>query len=79
MDFGENLNKLAPQFGDDVLHHLSSQIRSTVDLMALNISEGSIGQFYLEFNKFVRFSIRLLAEVVSVFHRARESECSADE
>jgi four helix bundle protein len=49
---------------------LSSQIRRAVDSVALNISEGSIGQSNPEFRKFIGFSIRSLAEVVTCLHKA---------
>ena len=51
-------------------YNLSSQIRRAVDFIALNISEGSIGQSNPEFKKFIGFAIRSLAEVVTCLHKA---------
>ena len=39
-----------------------------------NISEGSIGQTNPEFNKFMGYSIRSLAEVVTCLHKAKRRE-----
>ncbi len=52
------------------MYNLSSQIMRAVDSIALNISEGSIGQSNLEFKKFIGYSIRSLAEVVTCLHKA---------
>jgi four helix bundle protein len=45
-----------------------------VDSIALNISEGSIGQTNPEFKKFIGYSIRSLAEVVTCLHKAKRRE-----
>jgi four helix bundle protein len=49
MDFGENIFQLSYKFPKDEIFNLSSQIRRAVDSIALNISEGSIGQSNPEF------------------------------
>jgi four helix bundle protein len=41
-----------------------------MDSVALNISEGSIGQSNPEFKKFMGYAIRSLAEVVTCLHKA---------
>ena len=74
MDFGENIYKLASKFPKDEMYNLSSQIRRAVDSIALNISEGSIGQSNPEFKKFMGYSIRSLAEVVTCLHKAKRRE-----
>jgi four helix bundle protein len=74
MDYGENINKLSHMFPKDENFNLSSQIRRAVDSIALNISEGSIGQSNLEFKKFINYSIRSLAEVVTCLHKAKIRE-----
>ena len=53
------------------MYNLSSQISRAADSVALNISEGSIGQSNPEFRKFMGYSIRSLAEVVTCLHKAR--------
>jgi four helix bundle protein len=74
MDFGENIYKLTSKFPKDEMYNLSSQIRRAVDSIALNISEGSIGQSNPEFKKFMGYSIRSLAEVVTCLHKAKRRE-----
>jgi four helix bundle protein len=74
MDFGELINTMSHKFPKEELYNLSSQIRRAVDSIALNISEGSIGQTNLEFKKFVGYSIRSLAEVVTCLHKAKRRD-----
>lgn len=71
MDLGEELTVLAETFPEKEKFNLSSQICRAVDSIALNISEGSIGQSNPEFKKFVGYSIRSLAEVVTCLHKAK--------
>jgi four helix bundle protein len=49
MDLGESIFRLSYKFPKDEIFNLSSQIRRAVDSIALNISEGSIGQSNPEF------------------------------
>ena len=71
MELGEGINKLAHKFPKEEIYNLSSQIRKAVDSIALNISEGSIGQSNPEFKKFIGYSIRSLAEVVTCLYKAK--------
>jgi four helix bundle protein len=71
MELGEEINLLSEEFPKKELYNLSSQICRAVDSVALNISEGSIGQSNPEFKKFIGYSIRSLAEVVTCLHKAR--------
>jgi len=70
MDYGENVHRLSYKFPKEEMYNLSSQIRRAVDSIALNISEGAIGQSNPEFKKFIGFAIRSLAEVVTCLHKA---------
>lgn len=79
MDFGESINTMAYKFPKEEIFNLSSQIRRVVDSIALNISEGSIGQTNLEFKKFMGYSIRSLAEVVTCLHKAKRREYISEE
>lgn len=74
MELGEELNNLSNKFPQKEIYNLSSQMRRAVDSIALNISEGSIEQSHLEFKKFMSYSIRSLAEVVTCLHKARRRE-----
>jgi len=70
MEYGETINQLTYKFPKEEVFNLSSQIRRAVDSIALNISEGSIGQSNPEFKKFIGYAIRSLAEVVTCLHKA---------
>ena len=54
------------------MYNLSSQIRRAADSIALNISEGSIEQSGPEFRRFLGYSIRSLAEVVTCLHKVKK-------
>ena len=71
MDFGEVIGKLALGFPDKEKFNLASQICRAADSIALNISEGSIGQSNPEQRKFIGYSIRSLAEVVTCLFKAK--------
>jgi four helix bundle protein len=70
MDYGENIFELSARFPKEETYNLTSQIRRAVDSIALNISEGSIGQTDPEFKRFIGIAIRSLAEVVTCLHKA---------
>lgn len=71
MNLGEEIDSLAESFPDKEKFNLSSQIRRAADSIALNISEGSIGQSNPEQKKFMGYAIRSLAEVVTYLHKAK--------
>ncbi len=71
MQIGEEINVLSNQFPIEEKYNLSSQIRRAIDSVALNISEGSIGQSSKEKRRFVGYSIRSLAEVVTCLFKAK--------
>jgi len=79
MELGESINKLAYRFPKEEIYNLTSQIRRAVDSIALNISEGSIGQSVPEYRKFMGYSIRSLAEVVTCLHKAKRRVYISDE
>jgi four helix bundle protein len=74
MDYAESTNTLASKFPREEIYNLSSQIKRDVDSIALNISEGSIGQSNPEYKKFIGYSIRSLAEVVTCLYKAKRRE-----
>jgi len=69
MDLGEEMNELARSFPKQELYNLSSQHKRSSDSIALNISEGSILQSGPGYRKFLGYSIRSLAEVVTCLHK----------
>jgi four helix bundle protein len=70
MEYGESIHQLSNKFPKEEVFNLTSQIRRAVDSIALNISEGSIGQSSPEFKRFINYAIRSLAEVVTCLHKA---------
>ena len=79
MEYGEIIFQLSNKFPKEEMYNLTSQIRRAVDSIALNISEGSIGQSNPEFKKFMGYSIRSLAEVVTCLHKASRRKYISDE
>jgi four helix bundle protein len=79
MDYGENIFQLSNKFPKKEIFNLTSQIMRAVDSIALNISEGSIGQSDLEFKKFIGYAIRSLAEVVTCLHKAYRRKYISEE
>jgi len=71
MDYGEEINTIAEQFPKKEMFNLSSQICRAADSVALNISEGSIEQSAPEFKRFLGYSIRSIAEVVTCLYKAK--------
>ncbi|MEY8760854.1 four helix bundle protein [Chryseobacterium tongliaoense] len=79
MVFAENIFNLSQNFPKDEVFNITSQIRRASDSVALNISEGSILQSKLEFKKFLGYSIRSLAEVVTCLYKARNRNYISEE
>jgi len=79
MEFGENINSISYGFPKEEMFNLSSQIRRACDSIALNISEGAIGQSNSEFKKFIGYAIRSLAEVVACLHKAYNRKYLSEE
>jgi len=71
MEFADEVNLLTEIFPKKEIFNLSSQIARAVDSVSLNIAEGSILQSKLEFRKFLGYSIRSLAEVVTCLYKAK--------
>jgi four helix bundle protein len=79
MDLGEEMNTLSRTFPDDERYNLASQLKRAADLIALNISEGSILQSGAEFRKFLGYAIRSIAEVVTCLHKAKRRDYLTEE
>ena len=69
MEYGETINELSLKLPEHEKFNLASQIRRAADSISLNIAEGSIGQTNPEFKRFVGYSIRSLAEVITCIHK----------
>ncbi|WP_335966187.1 four helix bundle protein [Galbibacter sp. PAP.153] len=70
MDLEEEINIASDTFPSKETYNLSSQIRRAVDSIALNIAEGSIGQSNAEYKRFLGYTIRSLAEVITCLHKS---------
>ncbi len=79
MDFAEEINQMIKRFPREEVYNLSSQIMRAADSVALNISEGAIGQSNPEFRRFLGYSVRSLAEVVTCLHKARRRKYITEE
>lgn len=71
MDLGEKIHEVSKKFPKEEMYNLISQSRRAADSIALNIAEGSISQSNPEQNKFIGYSLRSLAEVVTCIHKAK--------
>lgn len=71
MSFAEEIFLISKSFPKDEMYNLTSQICRAVDSIALNIAEGCILQSNLEFKRFLGYSIRSLAEVVTCLYKAK--------
>lgn len=79
MELGELINTEAADFLSFEIYNLSSQVRRAADSVALNISEGSILQSDSEYKKFLGYSIRSLAEVVTCLYKAKHRNYLSEE
>ena len=79
MDLGEVINQLTEKFPEKEKYNLTSQYCRAVDSIALNIAEGSTGQSNPELKKFIGYSIRSLAEVVTCLHKAKRRKYLTEE
>jgi len=79
MELGEEIDKISDSFPKKETYNLPSQIRRASDSIALNISEGSILQSELEFKRFLGYSIRSLAEVVTCLYKAKNRNYISEE
>ncbi len=71
MQLAEDIFQDSKKFPNDEIYNLTSQIRRASDSIALNISKGSILQSNSEFSRFLGYSIRSLAEVITCLHKAQ--------
>src|SRR3954470_17717694 len=65
VDFVDSIYDLSATFSKEEVYNLTSQIRRAALSISLNIAEGSSGQSNAEFQRFLGFSIRSTAEVVT--------------
>ena len=68
IDFANDVHLLTRKFPKEELFSLTSQFKRAADSISFNIAEGSIGQSDAEQVKFLRYSIRSIAECISCLH-----------
>ncbi|PZV87337.1 four helix bundle protein [Algoriphagus aquaeductus] len=71
MDLAEEIHELSKKFPKEELYNLTGQINRAADSIALNIAEGSISQTNPEQHRFLGYSIRSIAEVVTCLYKAK--------
>ena len=71
MRYGETIFLLSNKLPESEKFNLISQIQRAADSIALNIAEGSILQSKLEFKRFLGYSIRSIAEVVTCLYKVK--------
>ena len=79
LDFADSVYDLSGSFPKDEIYNLTSQIRRAALSISLNIAEGSFGQSNPEFQRFLGFSIRSTAEVVTCLFFARRRNYISEE
>ena len=79
MDFAEDIFSLSNHFPKTEIYNLTSQILRASDSIALNISEGAMNQRDPEFRRFLTYSIRSNAEVVTCLHKAKRRKYISSE
>lgn len=71
MTFGERIFDVSANFPAEEKFNLTSQLRRAADSIALNIAEGSILQSNSECKRFLSYSIRSIADVVTCLYKAK--------
>ena len=66
------IHELTRNFPNEEKFILTSQIKRAADSIALNIAEGALGQTRPEFSRFLSYSIRSGAEVITCLYLAKE-------
>ncbi|HRG91006.1 MAG TPA: four helix bundle protein [Chitinophagales bacterium] len=79
MELGEELNDIAIKYPKHEMFNLTSQTMRAVDSIALNVSEGSIGQSNPENRKFVGYAIRSNCEVITCLYKAKNRKYITEE
>lgn len=71
MILGEDVYSLTRKFPKEEMFGLTSQMTRATDSIALNVSEGSMGQSDGENGRFIGYAIRSCAEVITCLYKAR--------
>lgn len=71
MSLGEEFNEIVITYPKHEMFNLSSQTMRAMDSVALNISEGAVGQSDPENARFIGYAIRSCCEVITCLHKAK--------
>ena len=74
MDLGEHVHKISRQFPKEEMYNLTSQTIRSADSIALKIAEGSISQSNPEQHRFLGYSVRSIAELITCLYKAKRRE-----
>lgn len=79
VEYTYTVHQLTRGFPNEERFILTSQIKRAADSIALNIAEGAIGQSKPEFSRFLSYSIRSTAEVITCLYIAKRRELIDEE
>lgn len=78
MDFAEDMQILTKKYPKEEKYNLTDQSNRASDSIAINISEGTVGQSINEQKRFIGYSIRSIAESVTCLFKARRRKYISD-
>ena len=79
VDYADEIHLIAKKFPKEEMFSLSSQIRRAADSISLNIAEGATGNSNPEFKRFLSFSSRSCAEVITCLYHAQKRKYIDDD
>jgi len=79
VEYADDIHFITRKFPKEEVFSLSSQIKRACDSVSLNIAEGATGNSKTEFSRFLTYSSRSCAEVVTCLYHARKREYIGDE
>ena len=71
VEFADEIHLMTRGFPKEEMFSLGSQIKRAADSISLNIAEGATGNSKPEFKRFLGFSSRSCAEVVTCLYHAQ--------
>ncbi|CAN5376527.1 four helix bundle protein [soil metagenome] len=72
VEFADEVHIMTRKFPKEEMYSLSSQVRRATDSISLNIAEGATGNSTAEFKRFLGFSSRSCAEVITCLYHAQK-------
>ena len=72
VEYADEIHLMTRKFPKEEIFGLSSQIKRATDSISLNIAEGATGNSKPEFKRFLGFSSRSCAEVITCLYHAHK-------